>query len=224
MYALVAASLGFAAIHLLVSGTRLRDALVARMGERIYAGMFSLASGALLGLMIWAYVRARVPEITPYYDQRWIAVALVFLAFTLIVLGVTTPGATGVGGGRKLEEPDSARGIHRITRHPFLWGTALWALAHLAYNPGTVNGVFFGTFLVVALAGTVSIDRKRARRFGGLWPAYARLTSNLPFVAIFQGRNRFVRREIRPWQVAAAIAVFVTVLALHARLFGLPAW
>lgn len=224
MLALIAASLSFAAIHLLVSGTRLRDALVSRIGERAYAGAFSLVSGVLLGLMIWAYIRAHVPQVTPWYELRWIAVAAMLIAFLLIVLGVTTPGVTGVGGGKKLAEPDSARGIQRITRHPFLWGVTLWALVHLIYNPGAVNGVFFGTFFVVALAGTFSIDRKRERRFGELWPRYAQLTSNLPFAAIAQGRNRFSAGEIGLWRIAAAIAVFVTVLILHGKLFGMPAW
>ncbi len=224
MLALLIASLGFAAIHLLVAGTRVRDALVARLGEGAYSGLFSLASAGLLGAMIWTFVRARTIAITPYYDLRWVAVLLVFIAFVLIVLGVTTVGATGVGGGKQLQHPDSARGIHRITRHPFLWGVALWAAAHIAYNPGTAYLVFFGTFLVVALAGTFSIDAKRARRFGELWPAYARITSSVPFVAIAQGRNRLAPGEIGLWRIAAAIAVFVLALMLHARLFGMPAW
>jgi uncharacterized membrane protein len=169
-------------------------------------------------------VRARRLEITPYYDLRWIAVLAVFVAFLFVVLGVTTVGATGVGGGKQLEQADPARGVHRITRHPFLWGVALWSLVHLLYNPGAAYTIFFGTFLAVALAGTFSIDAKRVRRYGGRWPAYARLTSNIPFVAIAQGRNRLALAEIGPWRIAAAIVAFVVALALHARLFGMPAW
>jgi uncharacterized membrane protein len=52
---LLAASAFFLAIHFLVSGTRLRDALVARLGERPYRGAFSVAS--FIGLAWMIYVR-----------------------------------------------------------------------------------------------------------------------------------------------------------------------
>ena len=224
MTALIAASLSFAAIHLLVSGTRLRDVLVAKLGERAYAGLFSLASAALLGWMIWAFVKARTVAITPLYDLRWLAAVLVFVAFALIVLGLVTPGPTVVGGEKRLKDPDSARGIHRITRHPYLWGVALWALVHLIYNPGIAYAVFFGTFLLVAVAGTFSIDAKRARRFPELWPAYARRTSNFPFGAIAQSRNRLAPGEVEWWKWLSVLVAFAAMIAVHAQFFGLPAY
>lgn len=222
MLSLTIAALAFAALHLLVSGTRLRDVLVGRFGERIYAGLFSLASAVLLGWLIVVYVRVRVPEVTPLYNWRWLGAAVMFVAFLFVVLGVLTPGATGVGGGKRLEGDDPARGIHRVTRHPFLWGMTLWALVHLVYNPGWPHLVFFGAFALVAFAGTFSIDGKRARRFGDLWPHYRGLTSNLPFAAIVEGRNHLALGEIGWWRIAIAVAVFVAVLLMHARLFGLP--
>lgn len=221
MLELTMAALAFAALHLLVSGTRLRDVLVGRLGERAYAGAFSLASAVLLGWMIYAYVHARVPAVTPLHDWRWLAAIAMFIAFVLIVLGLLTPGATVVGGEKRLK--DEAHGIHRVTRHPFLWGMALWALVHLVYNPGLPHLVFFGCFALVAFVGTFSIDGKRARRFGELWPRYAALTSNLPFAAIAQGRNHLALAEIGWWRMLAAVAAFVVVLLLHARLFGVPA-
>jgi len=41
---LIAAAVAFVAIHLLVSGTRLRDAIAGAIGERPFLGLFSLAS------------------------------------------------------------------------------------------------------------------------------------------------------------------------------------
>ena len=37
----------------------------------------------------------------------------------------------GWHGVKARARPDIARGMVRITRHPFLWGVALWALVHL---------------------------------------------------------------------------------------------
>jgi uncharacterized membrane protein len=223
MTSLVAAAVAFAALHLLVSGTRVRDALVARLGERAYLGAFSLASFAFLGWLIFAYIRARAPQLTPLDEVRWIAWIFVFAAFTLIVLGLMTPAPTAVGRERLLDQDDAVRGVHRITRHPFLWGVALWAAVHLVFNPGAAHELFFGTFLVVALVGTASIDAKRARRFGDRWVRYAAVTSNVPFFAILQGRNRWPGAEIGWIKVAVAAAAFALFLVMHARFFGVPA-
>ena len=63
---------------------------------------------------------------------RWPAVALVFLGFVLGVAGLLTPGPTLAGFESKgLAQAEPARGVLRITRHPFLWGVAgaiLWKL------------------------------------------------------------------------------------------------
>lgn len=222
MSSLAIAAIAFATLHLLVSGTQLRDVLVARLGERPYRGLFALASAVLLGWLIVAYVRARVPQLTPYADWRWLAAMLVFVAFTLIVLGLMTPGPTVVGGEKLLDAQEPARGIHRVTRHPFLWGMALWGLVHAAFNPGLPHLLFFGTFVVVAIAGTFSIDAKRARHFGERWQRHAAMTSNFPFVAIAQGRNALRVGEFGAAKPAAVIAAFVVVALLHARMFGVP--
>lgn len=39
---------------------------------------------------------------------------------------------------------DIARGIVRITRHPFLWGVALWALVHFIVNGDLASVILSG--------------------------------------------------------------------------------
>lgn len=222
MTSLVVAACAFAAMHLLVSGTRVRDALVAKLGEARYRGVFSLASAGVLGWLIWAYVQVRVPAPTPLIDWRWLGGALVFAAFLLIVLGLATPGPTIVGGEKLLARGVEARGVHRITRHPFLWGIALWAAVHLAFNPDAASLWFFGTFVLVAVAGTFSLDAKRLRLYGEDWRRYAAQTSNIPFAAIARGRGRLAVGELGWGKLAAAVVAYVAFALLHARLFGLP--
>jgi uncharacterized membrane protein len=62
----------------------------------------------------------------------------------------------------RIDQPP--RGIVRI--HPFLTGVGLWALVHLIGNGDVASLVFFATWAIVALAGTVSIDEKLAFRSG----------------------------------------------------------
>jgi uncharacterized membrane protein len=63
---------------------------------------------------------------------------------------------------------------------PFLTGVGLWALVHLIGNGDVASLVFFAVWAVVALAGTVSIDKKRQRLFGAAWEPFAAQTSIVP--------------------------------------------
>src|SRR5689334_14439289 len=80
------AAVTFAAMHLLIAGTRGRDALVARLGELRFRAIFSLASAVALGWLIWSYVQARQPALTVLTDWRWLGAALQFVAFAFITL------------------------------------------------------------------------------------------------------------------------------------------
>jgi Predicted membrane protein len=220
---LVAAAVFFLAIHFGVSGTRLRDRLVGLLGERAFRGLFALAS--LAGLIWMARAYSQAPHV-PLWGQllalQPIALPLVLIAFAFIVIGVSTPSPTTAGMESQLTREVQVRGMTRITRHPFLWGTALWALVHFAVNGDAASSVLFGSLLLLALAGTASIDAKRRRNYGERWEQFARETSNVPFAAIAAGRNRLgpALREIGIVRPLLALVVFALVFALHGRLFG----
>ena len=225
MTSLIAASVFFLLIHFGVSGTRLRDVLVARLGEKVYRGAFAIAS--LVGIVWMGRAYARAPTIDLWGHLAYLrpaAVALVFVAFLFIVIGLATPSPTRVGMESKLAQADIARGMVRITRHPFLWGVALWALVHLVVNGDLASLILFGSLLLLALGGTSSIDAKRRRNFGDQWNRFAQATSNVPFAAILSGRNQLgaALGEIGVLRVVIAFAVYALVLIFHGRLFGAP--
>lgn len=224
MTALLLASALFVGIHVVIAGTRLRDVLVGVVGERAYLGFFSLLSiGALSGMII-AYSAA--PR-TPLWDTpgwlRTAAMVVVLVAVVLAVIGLTTPSPTATGGSGALERGDAARGILRVTRHPFLFGVALWAAMHLLLNGDGASLVFFAALLILALIGPPSIDAKRRRAFGERWSRFAAQTSIVPFAAIGAGRNRLVAGEIGAWRIAVAVLAAAALLVFHGRLFGAPA-
>lgn len=221
---LIAAAVFFLGIHFGVSGTRLRDRLVGVLGERAFRGLFALAS--LVGLIWMARAYSHAPHV-PLWGQllalKPFALLLVFIAFAFIVIGISTPSPTTAGMESQLTREVQVRGMTRITRHPFLWGTALWALVHFAINGDAASAVLFGSLLLLALAGTASIDAKRRRNYGERWEQFARETSNVPFAAIAAGRNRLgpALREIGIVRPLIAIIIFAAVFALHG-LFGAP--
>jgi uncharacterized membrane protein len=221
MILLIAASATFLGIHLLISGTRLRDAIVARIGEKPYLGLFSVSSLGAVILLCIAYNHAYVSaDNRVVYDLgqglRNLAIPVIGIAFALALPGVMMGNPTNAK-----QETAAVRGVLRITRHPFLWGTAIWAGYHLLATITLASVIFFGTFLVLALFGTRAIDAKCRRRRGAEWQAIAYQTSNLPFAAILAGRNRFVAREYFDWRFAVSVAAFALFLAFHKYLFSM---
>jgi uncharacterized membrane protein len=118
-----------------------------------------------------------------------------------------------VGAERLLKSEEPARGMIRITRHPLMWAVMLWAASHIAARGELKALVFFGGLLVLAALGTALIDRKK--RSDPDWPRFAAVTSNIPFVAIAQGRNRVAWREIGWLRPAIGLALYFGVLTVH---------
>ena len=225
---LLAAALFFVLLHLLVSGTRLRGAITGVIGEGPYMGLFSLASVAGLAWLGLAFAGSRNADWNiAYWDitpLTWkIQVAVQALAFLFVVVGLTTANPTSVRQEGTLDRPDVIKGMLRITRHPFLWGVALWAAGHLLVNGDRASIVLFGGLLVLALFGTASIDAKRKRALGDTWTAFAAQTSNIPFGAILTGRQSLKIGEIGLWRIAVAIVVYGNLALAHPFLFGVSA-
>ena len=225
MTVLILAACLFLGLHLFVSGTRLRDVLTGVMGENIYLGLFSLASLGAIAFLVMAFNAARMGSdpmlFAPWTGTRDLAIPVVALAFLLAVPGLLTPNPTSVKQEASAAKAETIKGVLRITRHPFLWGVVLWSGFHLSATGDEAGELFFGTFFLLALFGTFSIDAKRRRKMGEQWKSFAAKTSNIPFGAILLGRNSLKPGELFDWRMLVAVAAFLAVLFSHARMFGL---
>ena len=225
MTMLIVAALVFIGIHLLISGTRLRDAIVAVIGARPYLALFALASIAAIVWLCISYNRAQAGDADPVlYDLgrgvHDLAIPVVLIAFLIAVPGLLAPSPTSVRGQMTGAMPDTARGVIAITRHPFLMGVAIWSAFHLAANGDEASVIFFGSFFVLAAVGPASIDAKRRRKMGAQWESFAAHTSIVPFAAAISGRAHLNWREILDWRMAVALLLFLILLFAHPHLFG----
>jgi len=219
---LVAAAIVWVAVHIGVAGTRLRDRLVARIGEGPFRGLFVLASFAILGWLGWSFAAAG-PVLGMWIAPRWLTVLMMLLmlpALVLFVGSLSTPNPTSVTGAHALDAPNPATGVLRISRHPMLWAFAAWGVVHLVVIGTLSMAILAGAIIVTALAGMPNLDAKYARRSPDRWPAFAAATSRLPFAAILEGRNRLVWSEIGWWRPLLAIVLWVGLIALHPWAFG----
>ena len=228
MQMLIAAALTFLAIHLVVSGTRLRDWITDVIGENVYLGLFSLVS---VGALVWLAMSFNAASAAlgsssdpilyaPGTAVRHLGPPLVLLAFLIGVPGLLTPNPTSVRQEGAAAKEGTVRGILRVTRHPFLWGVAIWSAFHLAANGDEAAVVLFGSLFLTAVLGTFSIDAKRKRKLGAAWEGFASKTSNIPFAAILAGRNSFKVGEYFDWRLLVAVLIFCVILVSHAHLFG----
>ena len=217
MALLAVATAVFLATHF-VPSTPLRPAIMRATGEKAYLGLYTLVAFVTIGWMIYAYNRAPIQPLWP--GLRLLPAIAMPFAFILIVCGVASRNPTAVGQDKALKGEEPARGILRITRHPVQWGILLWAAAHVLARGDLKALIFFGGFALLSALGMALIDSRKARSLGEDWKRYAGATSNVPFVAIAQGRNRFDAAEIGFAKPLAGLALYAVFLLAHAWLFG----
>lgn len=211
----------FLAAHILPARLGLRAWAVAGIGERAYLAAYSLLSIALLAWLISAAVRAPAIPLWPTTPGAYhAALALMLPASILLVAGAASPNPLSVGFSARGYDP-ARPGIVGVTRHPLLWGFALWAVAHLIPNGDLVSLIMFAGFALFALLGMAIVDRRKRRQLGGEWHRLAAATAAVPFAAW-----RRTRRALRwrPGDLTLALfggaALYALLLWLHPRVIG----
>lgn len=226
--ALLIAAAAWVLLHLVVAGSPLRWAIAGRIGEPGFQAMFSLLSLAGYVGLVWTYRGAAAHGVNidlwiPTRAALWAPIVVMPFAWLLLIGSVSAPNPTIVGAEKVLQQPEPARGLLRITRHPMLWAFVLWAAAHTLANGDAASLVLFAAIALPAMSGMFSIDRKRARRDPEGWRRYAAVTSIVPFAAIVGGRNRLDLREIGAGRIAAALLVTAGIVAIHPYVIGVSA-
>jgi uncharacterized membrane protein len=218
------AAIVFIAIHVL-SSTPLRAAVVGRLGEGPFRGLFSLLSLATFGWLVWAHSAAPFDALwAPPAWTRWLALVLMAPATFFVVAGLSGRNPTLAGREGELKAANPATGVLTITRHPLFWGFALFAIAHLVTNGDRASTWLFGAIGLLALAGMPLQDRKKEDLLGAEWGPFVLRTSIVPFVAALQGRTPVDWAGIGWLRPGAAVVLYAVLLFAHKPLFGLAPW
>jgi uncharacterized membrane protein len=123
-----------------------RAAMIGRLGEGPYKGLYSLLSLVGIVLVSIGYGQYRGTGYIPVWDPpvwtRHLSLLLVWIAFICFVAAYL-PGR-----------------IKRTLKHPMLAGVKIWAFAHLISNGDLGSILLFGSFLAWAVAARISVKRR----------------------------------------------------------------
>jgi uncharacterized membrane protein len=138
----------FLGIHIFTTLRRPRAAVIGRLGEGPYKGLYSLIAAVGLVLIVWGFSRYRDAG----YIQVWnppftifhpIALALLWIAFVALAATYSPPSR-----------------IKSILRHPMLVAVKAWALSHLLVNGDLGSLLLFGALLAWAIYDRIAVKRR----------------------------------------------------------------
>jgi uncharacterized membrane protein len=114
-------------------------------------------------------------------DAAWIAATLLMWAGSVLFVGSLRRNPafpTGRAAPTRIAAP---RGVFAITRHPMMWGFAVWAIVHAVVNATPASLVVSATILMLALGGAAGQDAKKLKSIGAPWAEWRRATAFVPF-------------------------------------------
>jgi uncharacterized membrane protein len=138
--------IAFLGAHVFVTMRDRRAALVSRIGEWPYRGLFSLVS--IVGILLIAYGFAAYRAagmIMLWYPPAWTRhiVEVLMWPASIMITAAYIPG-----------------NIKRILKHPMLAGVKTWAFAHLCANGDLGGIILFGSVLAWAVYDRITLKRR----------------------------------------------------------------
>ena len=137
----------FLGVHTLTTLRAPRAALIGRLGEGPYKGLYSLLSAIGLVLIVWGFGRYRSGGYIQIWDPPgWlhpVALVLMWLSFVALAAGYSPAGK-----------------MKGVRRDPMLTGDKAWALAHLLVNGDLGSILLFGSLLAWAVYDRISVKRR----------------------------------------------------------------
>lgn len=177
----------FLGVHALTTLREARAAMIARIGEGPYKGLYSLVSAAGLVLIVWGFARYRGTGYVQVWDPpAWlhpITLILMWISFVALTAAYAPAGK-----------------IKGMLRHPMLVGVKAWALAHLLVNGDLGSIVLFGAFLAWAVYDRIAVNRR-----GDPGAAPSGLTSG-DAISLAVGSAAYAAMFwLHPWLIGVAI-------------------
>lgn len=214
LVSLCAANVTFVGMHFAMSHP-LRGPMVGALGERGFQLFYTLVSLAAFGWIVMAFKASPSGDLPGSGEVGWVVATLLTIPAMVLLAGslVGNPALPTPLASKQARE--DARGVFRVTRHPMMWGIALWALSHFILASSWRTTITASAMGILALVGAALQDRKKEALMGPAWQEWERKTNFWPRWEALARAGHF------PW--AAGIALFLLLTWLHYPLGGIPA-
>ena len=215
---LLAAAIAFVGLHFAMSHP-LRPVMVRRLGDQGFQAIYSLVVLAALGWMAWSFWSSDPGAVVlpwGYRAPEWIAASLLSLIALVLIVAASTPRnpAMALPGAEAAMAAEPA-GALRMTRHPMMWGFALWGVSHIVAAPTARTVIVSLSVIVLALGGAAAQDAKKRALLGASWSEWEAKTSFVP---------RLTRiAAIPPFAWLVGSILWLAISWLHGPIGGVPA-
>jgi uncharacterized membrane protein len=172
----------FFGVHFVPAAPPVHDAFVRRLGGNGWKGVMSVI--AIVGFVMIVLGWQRAPFVPVYTSPEW---------------GHWVPRILMLPGLMLLAAAYIPSNVKRYTRHPMLWATVIWAIAHLFANGDMRSLLLFGSFLLWSLFDMWSANRRGAKL-----------------------RNQPISLGYEFAVMAAGIVAYLLLARFHGALFGVP--
>ena len=170
--------IAFVGTHFLLSHP-LRSPIVRAVGEGPFRGIYSLVALLTFGSAIYFYARiGREPQLWIAGEALWLVASVLMWIGSILFVGSFIRNPALVGARGPVGGPS---GVFVVTRHPMMWGFALWAIVHIMVVGTAKAAILDGAILLLALGGSVGQDRKKAQQMGEAWHEWTAQTAFIPF-------------------------------------------
>ena len=214
LLSLTAASIALVGTHFALSHP-LRAPLVGAIGEMPFRGLYSVVALACLWWMARAFRAAGGPDLGGSGDIGWAIASVLTVVALVLFLGSLRGNPALPAPGAEQAAAKEPRGVFRITRHPMMWGFALWAISHLVLWWSWRTNIVALAILVLALVGAHLQDRKKEVLMGDAWAGWEARTSYWPRWSKLLSAGWIL------WLVAIVLWLAITYGHIHAA--GAPA-
>ena len=210
---LVAANITFVGTHFAMSHP-LRAPMVKVLRETGFSIVYSLVSAAALVWVYLAFKAAPAGDLGGSGEVGWILATLLTLPALVLFAGSMAGNPalpTPMAAAQAAAEP---RGVFLVTRHPMMWGFALWALSHVVLWWSMRSVVTAMAMGFLALVGAHLQDRKKQVAMGDAWAGWEAKTSYWPRL------GKIFSVGVTWW--AAGLGLWLLISWAHGPLGGIP--
>jgi uncharacterized membrane protein len=211
----------FVGSHLVISSDAVRPALIERLGEQPYRGLYSLVAFATFAPLLVAFGHHKHAGPLLWYLRgiepiRWLTWLMMLVAFIFFVGSFVNPNPGAIGA----RTGSGVSGMLKITRHPNFVAFATFAIAHLLMNGWVGDLFFFGSIATLAIFGGIHQDQRKLRELGASYRALVDSTSFFPGAAILGKRQQWTSADT-PWiAIVVGAAATIGIVIMHPRFFG----